>query len=261
MLLARNDVRMDHPQAMSAAQSRRDWEHIACPVCAGNDFRHLFEKAGEPFVRCVACGLTLINPRPPFARIRDQYDAAYSAGYTRKSVAKIIRARKRVARIGRVGGRWLDVGCSAGFVVQAATEAGFEAWGVDIEADGIGYGRDTLGLARLACGVLEDQHYPDRHFDVISAYDVIEHVPDLNRFVAELARLLAAQGVLEIGTPDIGHWRVPRVLAQWNELKPSEHLYYFNRQTLGRLLARHGLRIVRKRLALKPGLKVLIAHA
>ena len=238
-----------------------DWDAIACPVCDSNDFRHLFDKAGEAFVRCVACGLTLINPRPPLARIRDHYDAAYSAGYTRKAQTKIIRARKRVARIGRDGGRWLDVGCSAGFVVKAALEAGFEAWGVDIEADGIAYGRDTLGLARLACGELESQHYPDAHFDVISAYDVIEHVPDLNRFVAELARLLAPRGVLDIGTPDIGHWRVPRALVQWNELKPSEHLYYFNRKTLSRLLARHGLRIVRKRWALKPALKVLVEHA
>lgn len=244
-----------------SASTRDGWESIACPVCGGTQFQHLFDKGGEPFVRCRSCSLTLINPRPPFAHIREGYDGAYSAGYTRKAEAKIIRARKRVARIGRDSGRWLDVGCSAGFVVKAATEAGFEAFGVDIEAEGIAYGRDTLGLSRLACGVLEEQHYPDAHFDVISAYDVIEHVPDLNRFVAELARLLAPGGVIDIGTPDIGHWRVPRKLIEWNELKPSEHLYYFNRKTLGRLLAGHGLRIIRKRLALKPGLKVLVAHA
>ena len=246
---------------MSTAASRDGWDLIACPVCGGDEFRHLFDKGGEPFVRCQRCTLTLINPRPPFEHIREHYDAAYSAGYTRKAEAKVIRARKRVARIGRDSGRWLDVGCSAGFVVKAATEAGFEAWGVDIEADGIAYGRDTLGLSRLACGVLEDQQYPAAHFDVISAYDVIEHVPDLNRFVAELERILAPGGVIDIGTPDIGHWRVPRQLAEWNELKPSEHLYYFNSKTLGRLLAVHGLRIVRKRFALKPGLKVLVARA
>ena len=246
---------------MTAAMSREGWETIPCPLCGGTRFRHLFDKGGEPFVRCTACALTLINPRPPFSAIREHYDAAYSAGYTRKAEAKVIRARKRVARIGRDSGRWLDVGCSAGFVVKAATEAGFEAWGVDIEADGIAYGRDTLGLSRLACGVLEDQHYPDAHFDVISAYDVIEHVPDLNRFVAELKRILAPGGVIDIGTPDIGHWRVPRKLVEWNEPKPSEHLYYFNRKTLGRLLSAHGLRIIRQRLALKPGLKVLVAHA
>ena len=247
---------------MSAA--RADWERIACPVCGGAHFTQLFEKAGEPFVRCNGCTLTLINPRPPFQRIRAGYDPAYSAGYIRKAEKKLWRAQRRVRRLQReygLRGRWLDVGCSAGFVVKAAEQAGFEAWGVDIEGDGLDYGRTDLGLARLARGQLEEQAYADAHFHVISVYDVIEHVPDLNAFVLELKRLLAPGGVIDIGTPDIGHWRVPRQLERWNEFKPSEHLYYFNRATLGRLLARHALRIDRVRLALKPGLKVCAMHA
>lgn len=244
--------------------ARSDWETIACPVCGGANFTQLFEKAGEPFVRCAGCRLTLINPRPPFQRIRAGYDAAYSAGYVRKAEKKLWRAQRRVRRLQReygLRGRWLDIGCSAGFVVKAAADAGFEAFGVDIESDGIAYGRTQLGLGGLACGQLEEQAYPAAHFNVLSVYDVIEHVPDLNAFVHELKRLLAPGGVIDIGTPDIGHWRVPRRLERWHEFKPSEHLYYFDRATLGRLLARHALRIDRVRLALKPGLKVCAMHA
>ncbi|MEQ8230371.1 MAG: class I SAM-dependent methyltransferase [Gammaproteobacteria bacterium] len=254
------------------ATARTDWEHIDCPVCDGTRFEHLFDKDDEPFVRCSGCGLVLINPRPPFTTIRAGYDAAYSAGYTRKADKKLARARRRVARVrrhqghggGRRGGtprRWLDVGCSAGFVVKAAADAGYEAHGVDIETDGIAWGRERLGLANLREGLLDEQAYPAASFDVISLYDVIEHVPDLNAFVAELARLLAPAGVIDLGTPDLGHWRVPRPLERWEELKPSEHLYYFDRTTLARLLARHGLVVERVRFALKPGLKVLVRHA
>ena len=78
------------------------WDRIACPVCGGADFAALFEKGGEPFVRCRGCGLTLINPRRPFAEIRAGYDAAYSAGYTRKAAKKrggIAEAAKKL--IGR----------------------------------------------------------------------------------------------------------------------------------------------------------------
>ena len=206
----------------------------------------------------------MINPRPPFSRIRAHYDAAYSAGYTVKAATKLQRARRRVRRLAReyaARGRWLDVGCSAGFVVKAALEVGFDAHGVDIEAAAIDYGRQSLGLSHLACGVLDEQRYPDAHFNIITVYDVIEHVPDLNAFVRELARLLAPGGVIEIGTPDIGHWRVPRRLQDWHELKPSEHLYYFDRATLSQLLARHGLKVVRVRFALKPGLKICAGHA
>ncbi|MEQ8660163.1 MAG: class I SAM-dependent methyltransferase, partial [Gammaproteobacteria bacterium] len=248
-----------------AARDPRDaWEHLDCPVCDGTRFTHLFDKGGEPFVRCAGCGLVLINPRPSFAAIRAGYDAAYSAGYTRKADKKLARARRRVARVRRrqgVPGRWLDVGCSAGFVVRAAADAGYDAHGVDIEHDGIAWGRQQLGLANLREGLLDEQGYAAASFDVISLYDVIEHVPDLNAFVAELARLLAPGGVIDLGTPDLGHWRVPRPLARWGELKPSEHLYYFNRTTLARLLARHGLVIEHVRLALKPGLKAMVRHA
>ena len=249
-------MKSDHP-------TRPAWDEIACPVCSGTSFEHLFDKGDEPFVACINCGLTLINPRPPFATIRAGYDPDYSAGYTRKAAKKLRRARRRVKRLRRTYPgiqRWLDVGCSAGFVVKAATEAGLAAHGVDIESSGIAYGRDTLGLQHLAEGLLHEQAYPSGHFDAISAYDVIEHVPDLNAFVAELKRILHGDGVIEIGTPDIGHWRVPRALDTWNEFKPSEHLYYFNRRTLGQLLGNNGLRIERVRLALKPGLKVLVRH-
>ncbi|MGR8921334.1 MAG: class I SAM-dependent methyltransferase, partial [Gammaproteobacteria bacterium] len=71
----------------------------------------------------------------------------------------------------------------------------------------------------------------------------------------------APHGVIDLGTPDIGHWRVPRPLERWSELKPSEHLYYFDRHTLARLLGRHGLAVERVRLALKPGLKLTARHA
>lgn len=236
-----------------------DWETIACPVCGGSRFRELFEKDGEPFVRCESCALTLINPRPGFEIVRLGYDAAYSDAYVRKAEKKLKRARRRVARLKReygLTGRWLDVGCSAGFVVRAAADAGFEAWGTDIEAAGVRFARQQLGLEHVRAGALEEQRFPDAHFDAISAYDVIEHVPDLNAFVAELVRVLRPDGVIEIGTPDIGHWRVPRELSSWGEIKPSEHLYYFDRRTLTRLLEKHGLRTDRIRLALKPGLKL-----
>ena len=242
---------------------KKHLETILCPICLGNGFKHLFEKDGEPFVECLNCELTLINPRPSLGDIKARYDANYSAGYTKKAAKKKHRALHRVKRLKKEYGiseRWLDVGCSAGFVVEAAAYHGFQAFGVDIEKAGIDYGRKTLHLKNLSKGTLNEQHYPSNHFSAISAYDVLEHVPDLNSFLKELKRVLHPQGVLDLGTPDIGHWRVPKVLASWNEFKPSEHLYYFNRKTLSQILDKNGLRIDKIRWSMKPGLKVTIIH-
>lgn len=239
------------------------WEKIACPVCRGETFDPLFEKNGEPFVRCEDCGLTLINPRPLYDQVQQVYDQAYSTFYVNKAPSKRRRSRRTVNRLRRYApsGRWLDVGCSAGFIVEAAQTAGYEAHGIDVEPWGIEFARDTLKLPHVRQGFLEQQDWPDGHFDVITCFEVIEHVPDLNAFVAALSRLLAPGGVLEVRTPDVGHWRVPKPLSNWKAVLPSEHLYYFDKRTLPSLLTQHDLSIEKIGFSLKPGLKIIARKA
>lgn len=240
-----------------------DWELISCPVCGGEDFTLLFRLQEENFVQCDNCGLILINPRPVYAQVLETYDAEYSRGYVKKIASKRRRAARNVRRIRRWvrEGRWLDVGCSAGFIIEAAQQMGFEGHGVDVESWGVRYAREQLGLTNARHGSLEAQAYPDGHFNVITAYEVIEHVPDLNAFVAELARILAPDGVMEIRTPDVGHWRTPRRLETWEAVLPSEHLYYFSHTTLIKLLARHGLVVAKRCLNLKPGIHIYVRHS
>src|SRR5690554_64290 len=170
-----------------------DREKIECPVCSSESFIQVFEKNNEPFVRCESCSLLLINPRPVYNKVLDTYSRNYSEKYSGKHDKKLKRCRRWVARTKSFyggTGRWLDVGCSVGFVVKAAAETGFDAYGVDVEKWGIEYGRRELGLNNLHAGPLEEQNFPDGFFSCISLYDVIEHVPDLNSHVAELKRIL-----------------------------------------------------------------------
>ena len=99
---------------------------------------------------------------------------------------------------------------------------------------------------------------PDRFeaFDVVYCSEVIEHAPDANRFAASLASLLRPGGVLYLTTPDISHWRRPREMGRWDAYTPPEHCLYFTPVSLARLLDRHGLGVVRRRFAWKPGIKV-----
>jgi len=237
---------------------------IDCPVCGGRQFETLFVKRNETFVRCDDCTLMLINPPPDLAASVAVYDEDYSRAYIRKADKKLKRCSRWARRIQRrfvKSGRWLDVGCSAGFVVKAASDLGFDAHGVELEPAAVAWGRDTLQLANVRCGSLEEQGYSVDNFDVITLYDVIEHVPDLNRLVAELFRILSPAGVIEIRTPDVGHWQTPRDLSKWKEVKPSEHLYYFNDTTLRKLFAKHNFQIAHRRIMLKPALDMVFRKA
>jgi 2-polyprenyl-3-methyl-5-hydroxy-6-metoxy-1,4-benzoquinol methylase len=85
---------------------------------------------------------------------------------------------------------------------------------------------------------------------------VLEHVGDVNRFIAAISKLMTPGAVLYLTTPDIGHWRRPMNLAQWDVFTPPHHCIFFSDGNLRRLLRRHGLEIFQRRVAFKPGLKV-----
>ena len=240
------------------------WETLDCPVCEGKSFTKLFEKQGEPFARCNGCGLVMINPRPVYSEVIKTYDHDYSEFYIKKAVKKIQRAKrwaKAVQKTGVKEGRWLDVGCSAGLIVKAVEELGYDAYGVDVEKHGIEFAQSELGLKNVSHGMLEEQKYPDKYFNVISAYDVIEHVPDLNSFVSELARILAPGGVIDIRTPDVGHWAVPRRLETWNAIQPSEHLYYLDKKTLPLLFSKYNLKLIKHIFNFKPTIKMYFSQS
>lgn len=239
------------------------WEMLDCPICKTHHFVELFKKEGEPISKCKDCGFIMINPRPSYEQILQTYEPRYSQAYSNKQASKRRRSAHWANQARRFvsSGRWLDIGCSSGYMVEAAKNANFDAHGVDLESWGIEYAKKELGLEKIFLGQLEDQKFPANHFQVISAYEVIEHVPDLHRFVGEIKRLLAPDGILVIHTPDVGHWRRTRPLQNWGAVLPSEHLYYFNKKTLGLLLEQHGLIVKKWGFNLKPGLRAYIGHA
>lgn len=248
---------------MTTPRSSTDWQHLSCPVCEGSSFTQLFEKDGEPFVRCNRCTLVMINPRPIYADIIHTYTHGYSAGYIDKQDKKIRRARRMVRRLTKYvpHGRWLDIGCSAGFTLHVARVAGFDPYGVEVDPLGVKYAKEVFGLKNISVGSFEEQNFPDGFFDVITIVEVIEHVPDLNHFCRELKRTLSRTGIIYLTTPDVAHWRTPKPLHRWEAILPSQHLYYFSKATLQWLLEKHGLKIVKKRFNLKPGLQVVVTHA
>ncbi len=238
------------------------WDKITCPICNGTTFTDLFTKDEEPFVECQRCSLTMINPRPTYASILKGYTEDYSQGYINKKDKKIRRVKRRVRKMKKIRPewRWLDIGCSAGFILSVAKSANYDTYGIEIDPLGVKYAREALGLDNIFQGTFEEHRFDDNFFDIITLYDVIEHVQNLNEIITELKRILSKNGVIEIWTPDIGHWRVPKSLIEWEAIKPSEHLYYFNKKTLSMLLNKHGLKIIKKRFSLKPGLHVLVTH-
>ena len=240
-----------------------------CQICGAAPHRPFIRHDGWTLFECRACGLVFVDPMPSAEEIGGLYDDAYAGateGYFAKVGAKMRRTRRRCRALARQAprpsgeagrGRFLDVGCNGGFMVEAARELGFAATGLDPDPVSIDWARAHYPANRFVHGTIEDFDPGAERFAAVYCSEVIEHAPDANRFVAAIAAAMAPGAALYLTTPDIGHWRRPREVRRWDAFAPPGHCLYFNPTNLTRLLAKHGLEVFRRRLALKPGIKLL----
>jgi SAM-dependent methyltransferase len=122
-------------------------------------------------------------------------------------------------------GRMLDVGCGDGSMLKLAEELGWDAEGVDFDADAVANARRKSLTVRA--GALADQKYRDDSFDLVLMSHVIEHVPDPLGTMREIRRVLRPGAVLAVTTPNaasMGHGRFGR---DWRGLEPPRHLNIF----------------------------------
>jgi 2-polyprenyl-3-methyl-5-hydroxy-6-metoxy-1,4-benzoquinol methylase len=241
------------PLTVTEAQERVD----CCPLCGSEQYLVAFEEPPWSVRRCTRCGLGWVSPRLDADGLQEIYkaerywrsDSPKTQGYTdyrgdERLYLDTFRKRLRyVLRDGPRGGRALDVGCAAGFCMAVMRELGFEAHGVEISAAIGSHARDHFGFDTVHIGTLESAPYPDGHFDLITMWDVVEHVADPVALLVRARELLAPGGLLVIETQDIDS-RFARILGpRWHHYKHEEHIYHFNRQTVATLLGKAGLTV------------------
>lgn len=109
-----------------------------CPCCGAQRYRRLFVKKGRHFWRCRECGCERIFPQPTLPELQNYYDSSYQAGMYQDFLAademKRLTAETRFEKIRAHcrPGRWLDVGCSSGLLVETACRAGMQAEGIEL---------------------------------------------------------------------------------------------------------------------------------
>ncbi|MCZ6795920.1 MAG: class I SAM-dependent methyltransferase [Planctomycetota bacterium] len=223
---------------------------ISCVVCSASDSRPVFREFGVDVVRCRKCGHVHSTYRTP-----QDYDGYFGEDVPRDDQFWWDAAHRRMYEAfarrflrGRRG-RLLDMGCGLGYFVRfAAAIPGWEAHGSEISRAAVDYAADVLGLESIACGRVQDAGFPAHHFDVITLWDVIEHVAAPDPLLGHLATILRDDGFLFFHTPNIQvqlpKARLKRLLfgmrPEKHYLEARDHMNIYAPRTLERVLRRNG---------------------
>ena len=229
-------------------------EETGCLFCSdGTPVELVFNDPPLAVVRCTGCGLVFVSPRVAAEQMADIYGESYwrshaakDYGYTdyRKDGPNWLRTYHRRVKVlrGRLapGSRVLDVGCAAGFFLELMKGEGFDVWGVELSAAIAEDARDRVGDDRIHVGTLEDAPYPERQFDLISFWDVVEHLPDPVDALRRARALMKPEGLLVLETQNVES-RFARLMGRrWQHFKQAEHLWHFTPSTVVRLVEAAG---------------------
>lgn len=145
-------------------------------------------------------------------------------------------------------GKLLDVGFGQGEFLNAAKRFDFDSYGIDIAERNVRMAKRHYGLENLeACPIGEfEERHPGALFDVVTAFEVLEHVPDPAGFVADVFAVLKSGGYFVMSTPNAD--RFGGTKEGWDY--PPNHLFQWNAKTVTRLLEAKGFQVVK--IALQP---------
>lgn len=217
---------------------------IACFLC-GRRASFYCELAGGNYYRCPECGSMCLYPTPTLEEMRAYAESHYKAGvyneYTKARPLKLATFRGRIELIKKhkPSGKLLDLGCACGFMIEAALEAGYDAYGVEFSQEAINAAAPEI-RDRIRQGDINKLELGE--FDVITAFDILEHTQDPVASLQQWSALLRPGGLLVVTSPDTDSLFRKVMRSRWPMLQPLQHTFLFSGSRMGEVLARAGLK-------------------
>jgi 2-polyprenyl-3-methyl-5-hydroxy-6-metoxy-1,4-benzoquinol methylase len=236
-------------------------ERVNCNLCGADDTAPVAEIDGLHIVRCKRCGLLYLNPRYREDVLQQIYTENYYDhdgivngqefyGYDNyvedeENIRITFARRLKVIEQFVSRGRLLDVGCATGFFLALAKGSGWDVVGTEVSKFAVDYARGQLGLD-VRLGTLKALQFDAEAFDVVTMWDVIEHVADPLTELQEVWRILRPGGLLSVITPNADSLVAKLLGRRWEEFRRvREHVYFFSRRTLTEMLHKAGFDVVK----------------
>jgi 2-polyprenyl-3-methyl-5-hydroxy-6-metoxy-1,4-benzoquinol methylase len=223
---------------------------LTCLICGSPDHEVVFREFGVDVLRCRNCHHIYSSWKS-----KEHYDGYWGeeildpgAFYWDEAHGPMYQDFFRLYLVPRPPGSLLDVGAGLGYFVRKV-QSQFPSWeshGSEISPVACAFAEEKLGVTHMVPGRLEDGPWEDASFDVITLWDVIEHIKEPDPLLRTVFRLLKPGGICFLHTPNaplqLAKARLKRLTKGIREgihyLEARDHLHLYSYQNLKRLLER-----------------------
>ncbi len=237
----------------------------SCPLCGGAEFGLLYpstlgkkREASSQYnctshglgihpdiFRCRACSMVFNEAAPESSDVAGEYEQVEDPEYLAQRESRRLTFHRELDAIEAIHakGDLLDVGCYTGFFLECARDRGWRVRGVEPSRWAARYATEELRLDVFNGPV--ERFASQQSFDVVTMWDVLEHVPNPVEVLTILRRHVRDDGLLVFATHNLDT-AVARALGRHFPLFMEMHTVHFNNRTLQLLLEKAGYRLERK---------------
>lgn len=231
-----------------------------CPVCGGNDLTvsielkdHSITSEQFKILNCKECSHFFTSPLPEENNIGKYYQSTdyishsdsrtglvnslyhFARNFTLKQKIKLVESYNQP-------GQLLDIGCGTGYFLQEAKKNNWEVKGTEPDNNARKLAED-ISSSEISTSVFDLKE--GLKFDVITMWHVLEHVYDLSKTMSKIESLLKPNGTLIIALPNPESWDAGYYKSYWAAYDVPRHIHHFTKNSLGVLLQKQSLDIVK----------------
>lgn len=212
-----------------------------CPICGeigarewlkGPDRLHGRQEQ-YTLLRCPACSLVWLSDPPKPSEMHWHYTDAYDKLISAGGSSSPGRWRDRNAALAphKQSGALLDLGCSSGSFLQSLSGKGWDLYGVEMSSESAKQAREKSG-ARVFVGNILDAQFPPSSFDVITCFDVFEHLYEPRLVMTRVADWLKPGGIFYVLVPNVDSAEGRVFGSYWHGLELPRHLFHYSPTSL-----------------------------
>jgi 2-polyprenyl-3-methyl-5-hydroxy-6-metoxy-1,4-benzoquinol methylase len=223
------------------------FEDAHCAVCGNSnpsDFKLNYQKENFAVIECKKCTFNFI---PPYYRKQISYE-----NYKDENVTKAVRNGNNWVKIERhklryqlikkykPSGSLFDLGAGWGHFMLTGQLLGYDVYGIEVSEQPYLYSKNDLKLPVDHIDFFEMKE--DKKFDIVTMWDVLEHIDKADDVIAKCARITAKDGYIIIQVPQIDSYFAKKHKDNW-KMMGLDHVNYFGKKTITQLLEKHGYKV------------------